>query len=242
MLKYSIAALALVASSTFAFADPNNGGAKVPSGSSGATMEHSSGGSMSGSAMKESGALMKEDRSSASDARPNSSKETAASRFDEGKSKLDRQQAKGDERKGDNRQAQDSDRGANNGDPADRNERMGADQSRDKSKANGSSTGASQGTEGKSGTKGSIANISTEQKTRVKSVFSGHLVAPARDINVAVSVGVVVPRSVHFYPVPEDVVTIVPDYRGYEYFMIDDSQLAIVDPNTLKVVDIIVVT
>ncbi len=242
MLKYSIAALALVASSTFAFADPNNGGAKVPSGSSGATMEHSSGGSMSGSAMKESGALMKEDRSSASDARPNSSKETAASRSDEGKSKLDRQQAKGDERKGDNRQAQDSDRGANNGDPADRNERMGADQSRDKSKANGSSTGASEGTEGKSGTKGSIANISTEQKTRVKSVFSGHLVAPARDINVAVSVGVVVPRSVHFYPVPEDVVTIVPDYRGYEYFMIDDSQLAIVDPNTLEVVDIIVVT
>ena len=98
------------------------------------------------------------------------------------------------------------------------------------------------GTEGKSGTKGSIANISTEQKTRVKSVFSGHLVAPARDINVAVSVGVVVPRSVHFYPVPEDVVTIVPDYRGYEYFMIDDSQLAIVDPDTLEVVDIIVVT
>ena len=134
MLKYSIAALALVASSTFAFADPNNGGAKVPSGSSGATMEHSSGGSMSGSAMKESGALMKQDRSSASDARPNSSTETAASRSDEGKSKLDRQQAKGDERKGDNRQAQDSDRGANNGDPADRNERMGADQSRDKSR------------------------------------------------------------------------------------------------------------
>ena len=241
MLKYSIAALALVASSTFAFADPNNGGAKVPSGSSGATMEHSSGGSMSGGAMKESGALMKEDRSSASDARPNSSKETAASRSDEGKSKLDRQQAKGDERKGDNRQAQDSDRGANNGDRADRNERMGADQSRDKSKANRSSTGASEGTEGKSGTKGSIANISTEQKTRVKSVFSGHLVAPARDINVAVSVGVVVPRSVHFYPVPEDVVTIVPDYRGYEYFMIDDLHVAIVDPDTLEVVDIIVV-
>ncbi len=238
MLKYSIAALALVASSTFAFADPNNWGAKVPSGSSGATMEHSSGG-----AMKESGALMKEDRSSASDARPNSSKETAASRSDEGKSKLDRQQAKGDEQnsKSDKRQAQDSDRGADNGDRADRNERMGADQSRDKSKANRSSTGASEGTEGKSGTKGSIANISTEQKTRLKSVFSGHLVAPARDINVAVSVGIVVPRSVHFYPVPEDVVTIVPDYRGYEYFMIDDSHVAIVDPDTLEVVDIIVV-
>jgi Protein of unknown function (DUF1236) len=116
-------------------------------------------------------------------------------------------------------------------------ERMGADQSRDKSKANGSSTGASQGTEGKSGTKGSIPNISTEQKTRVKWVFSGHLVAPARDINVAVSVGVVVPRSVHFYPVPEAIVTIVPDYRGYEYFMIDDSHVAIVDPDTLEVVD-----
>ena len=40
---------------------------------------------------------------------------------------------------------------------------------------------------------------------------------------------------------PEDIVTIVPDYSGYMYFMIDDNRVAIVDPDTYEVVDIIVI-
>jgi hypothetical protein len=36
-------------------------------------------------------------------------------------------------------------------------------------------------------------------------------------------------------------VTIVPDYCGYMYFMVDDDHVAIVDPDTYEVVDIIVV-
>ena len=62
-----------------------------------------------------------------------------------------------------------------------------------------------------------------------------------RDLNVAVNVGVVIPRSVHVYPVPMDIGTIVPDYRGYMYFMIDDNRVAIVDPDTYEVVDVIVI-
>jgi hypothetical protein len=118
----------------------------------------------------------------------------------------------------------------------DRSDKMGAAEKNDRS-----STGTSEGTEGKGGPKGSVANISVEQKTRVKSVFSSHRVAPARNIGVAVNVGVVIPRSVHVYAVPEEIVTIVPDYRGYRYFMIDDDRVAIVDPDTFEIVDIIVV-
>ena len=62
-----------------------------------------------------------------------------------------------------------------------------------------------------------------------------------RDLDVAVNVGVVIPHSVHVYPVPIDIVTIVPDYRGYMYFMIDDNRVAIVDPDTYEVVDVIVI-
>ena len=34
---------------------------------------------------------------------------------------------------------------------------------------------------------------------------------------------------------------IVPDYRGYNYIMLDDDRVAIVDPDTFEVVDIIVI-
>ncbi len=77
MLKYSITALALVAGSTFALADPNPGGANGPGSSSGAAMEHSgvgmSGGAKESSAGKDlGGSQLKGDRSSAGDsgARP----------------------------------------------------------------------------------------------------------------------------------------------------------------------------
>ena len=60
-------------------------------------------------------------------------------------------------------------------------------------------------------------------------------------MNVSVNVGVALPHTVHLYPVPEEVVAIVPAYRGYEYIMIDDSRIAIVDPSSFEVVDIIVV-
>ena len=102
-----------------------------------------------------------------------------------------------------------------------------------------SSTGASEGSEGRSEHRGSIANVTSEQKTRIRTVFSRHHVEPARNLNVSVNVGVALPRSVHLYPIPEDIVLIVPDYRGYDYIMLDDNRVAIVDPDTFEVVDII---
>ena len=71
---------------------------------------------------------------------------------------------------------------------------------------------------------------------------AGHVVrvAPVRDLGVAVNVGVRLPRTVHLYPVPPAVVEIVPAYREYEYIQIDDNRIAIIDPDTFEVVDIIV--
>jgi hypothetical protein len=40
--------------------------------------------------------------------------------------------------------------------------------------------------------------------------------------------------------VPADVIEIVPAYRGYEYIVLDDDRIAIIDPDTYEVVDIIV--
>lgn len=115
-----------------------------------------------------------------------------------------------------------------------RNEARGEDRG-------GASSGASQGTEGRAeGHRGSIASVTTEQRSRARSAFSSHRVAPVRDLGVAVNVGVRLPRTVHLYPVPLAVVEIVPAYREYEYIQIDDNRIAIIDPDTFEVVDIIV--
>jgi hypothetical protein len=118
------------------------------------------------------------------------------------------------------------------------------DRSRDEGRARDNdraSTGASGGTEGRASTgRGSVANVTTEEKTRLKTVFTHHHVEPARDLNVSVDVGVRIPHSVRLYAVPEDVIAIVPAYRDYMYVMLDDNRVAIIDPDSYEVVDIIV--
>ncbi|MBS0233170.1 MAG: DUF1236 domain-containing protein [Proteobacteria bacterium] len=255
MLKTSIVALALVAgSTTYAFAGPNDqGGNGSASPGGGAAMEHSqgaAGGSMGGGSSMErgsTGGAIKGRSEGASELRGSKMKGDRSSASDEGRNKADRQQATDEQRnrKNANRQANDNERTGKHekrAESSDRKDRTGSHQAKDESRREKGATGASEGTEGKAGgPKGSVANITTEQRTRIKSVFESHRVAPAHGLNVAVNVGVVIPRSVHVYPIPEDIVTIVPDYSGYEYFMIDDSHVAIVDPDTLEVVDIIVV-
>ena len=45
------------------------------------------------------------------------------------------------------------------------------------------------------------AKLSSEQRTKITTIFHQHKVAPAH-LNVSVSVGTRVPDSVHFYPLP----------------------------------------
>jgi hypothetical protein len=61
------------------------------------------------------------------------------------------------------------------------------------------------------------------------------------NVNVSINVGTRVPRSVRLVALPASVVTIVPAYRSYRYFVVGD-QLCIVDPATYEIVDVIVVT
>ncbi|MBW6425903.1 DUF1236 domain-containing protein [Rhizobium sp. XQZ8] len=84
---------------------------------------------------------------------------------------------------------------------------------------------------------GSI-NISTEQRTQVREVFVRNKVAPAK-INVEVNVGIAVPRTVELHPLPPRIIEIVPAYRGYEYFVLADGRIIIVQPATHEVVYIL---
>ena len=57
-------------------------------------------------------------------------------------------------------------------------------------------------------------------------------------INFNISVGTVVPRSVHFVAVPQTIVEIYPEYRGFEYFVVDE-EIIIIDPHSYKIITIL---
>ena len=88
--------------------------------------------------------------------------------------------------------------------------------------------------------RGASVQLSKDQRTRISTVI-GKSSSTARisgrpDFDVRV--GVTVPRSVHVAVLPEDVVTVVPQYRGFDYVMVGD-QILIIDPNTYEIVAVI---
>jgi hypothetical protein len=86
---------------------------------------------------------------------------------------------------------------------------------------------------------GSI-NISTEQKTEIRNVIVENKVEAVKP-TFSVSVGVSVPKTVKLHRLPPKVVEIVPQYRSYEYFVLADNRIVIVEPSTYEIVDILVV-
>ncbi|WP_171946506.1 DUF1236 domain-containing protein [Hyphomicrobium sp. CS1GBMeth3] len=109
-------------------------------------------------------------------------------------------------------------------------------------KPEGSATsGASEGTAGTDSPKGSVTQLSGEKRTKVQSAFRSHKSeAVVKDISIDLNIGVSVPRSVTLYTVPQEVIVIVPEYRRYKYFIFEDK-VVIVDPDTLAIVDILIV-
>jgi hypothetical protein len=54
-----------------------------------------------------------------------------------------------------------------------------------------------------------------------------------------VSVGTRVPREgVSFHPLPAEVVTYYPEWRGYEFILVHD-QIVVIDPQTLEIVAVL---
>jgi Protein of unknown function (DUF1236) len=88
------------------------------------------------------------------------------------------------------------------------------------------------------GQAGASAKLSTEQRTQITTIIRNQRVAPATNINFAVSVGTRVPRDIGFHPLPAEIVTIYPEWRGYEFFLVRD-EIVVVDPRTLEIVAVL---
>jgi len=81
------------------------------------------------------------------------------------------------------------------------------------------------------------AKLSGEQRSKITSIIRQQKVQPAH-LNVSVRVGTRVPDSVHFYPLPVEVIAIYPEWRGYDYILVGD-EILVIDPRTHEIVAIL---
>jgi hypothetical protein len=98
-----------------------------------------------------------------------------------------------------------------------------------------------EGREGRSetvGQAGAGSKLTTEQRTRITTVIRDQHIAPVSNVNFAVSIGTRVPRDVGFHPLPAEIVTIYPEWRGYEFFLVR-NEIVVVDPRTLEIVAVL---
>lgn len=79
--------------------------------------------------------------------------------------------------------------------------------------------------------------LSTEQKTKIRTTVINR--APkVTNVNFSLSVGTVVPRTVHVVAVPAPLIEIYPEWRGYSYFVVGD-EIVIVEPGTLRIIAVL---
>jgi hypothetical protein len=103
---------------------------------------------------------------------------------------------------------------------------------------NADSKGAADNKSQTVGQAGAGAKLSTEQRTRITTVIRDQHVAPVTNVNFSIAVGTRIPRDVTFHPLPTEIVTIYPDWRGYEFILVND-QIVVVDPQTFEIVAVL---
>jgi len=98
---------------------------------------------------------------------------------------------------------------------------------------------AGKGTAAKGSSGGDRVQLSEQQRTNVHStILRESNVNRATNVNFSVNVGTRVPRSVRLVALPAAVLSIVPQYRSYQYFVSND-QICIVDPGSYEIVEVI---
>jgi hypothetical protein len=88
------------------------------------------------------------------------------------------------------------------------------------------------------GQAGAGAKLSTEQRTQIKTVIRDVHVQPLTNVNFSISVGARVPHDVEFHPLPAEIVSLYPDWRGYEFILVRD-QILVIDPATFEIVAVL---
>ncbi|MDX8483209.1 DUF1236 domain-containing protein [Mesorhizobium sp. VK24D] len=86
----------------------------------------------------------------------------------------------------------------------------------------------------------SINNVTVEQKTQITQIIHETHVQPVASVDFDISVGVQIPRhKIRLHRLPARIVKIVPAYVDFEYFVLADGRIIIVDPDTFEIVAIL---
>jgi hypothetical protein len=81
--------------------------------------------------------------------------------------------------------------------------------------------------------------ISEDKRSNIhQTILKERNVNRATNVNFSINIGTRVPRSLRLVALPVSVITIVPEYRSYRYFVVDD-QICIVEPSTYEIVEVI---
>jgi hypothetical protein len=107
----------------------------------------------------------------------------------------------------------------------------------DGSGAGAASPSAQSADEAKHSATAGSANLTNQQRTKITAVVMQHKVAPVR-LDVAVRVGTRISDSVHFYPLPQEVFVIYPEWRDFDYILVGD-EIVVLDPRTHEIVGIL---
>jgi hypothetical protein len=90
------------------------------------------------------------------------------------------------------------------------------------------------------GSAAGAAKLSTEQRTKITTVFKSQKVEriePSK-LNISISVGTRIPATVKYHPLPQEVIVIYPEWRGYDYILVGD-QIVIIDPRSHEIVAVL---
>jgi Protein of unknown function (DUF1236) len=88
---------------------------------------------------------------------------------------------------------------------------------------------------------GANVQLSTEQRTKIRSVVLQGGAPRVTNVNFNVTIGTVVPQGgVEIVPVPETLVEIAPEWSGFLYFVYGE-EIVIIDPDSRTIVAVIAV-
>jgi Protein of unknown function (DUF1236) len=250
----SVAALALIAGTGFANAQ---GMSKESGGAGGAAMQHSAPSDTS-AAPSQSPSSTGTSKSEANEPSKSGAKSTQTEQKGGMKSTQTEQKpgAMKNERAEDNNvkggstkeRAEDRGKGTNENQRAEdksgnmkegRDNNMKAEGRQDKSGASAAETKSTTERSQTTGQAGAGAKLTTDQRTKITTVIRNEHAAPVNNVNFSIAVGTRVPREgVSFRPLPTEVVTIYPEWRGYEYILVR-NQILVIDPGSYEIVAIL---
>jgi Protein of unknown function (DUF1236) len=119
-------------------------------------------------------------------------------------------------------------------------DRMGGKNAHEGNRGDNTSAEQRNGTEGSHTAAGVNVQLNEQQRTEIRTtVINAHGAPRVSHVDFDVTVGTVVPRErIHVVPVPQTLVRIEPEWRGFLYFVYED-EVVIVSPDDMKIVAVV---